>query len=83
MPTRESEIIIVGAGVFGLSTAVWLARDGYKNITVFDQMDYDETNYDPANGCSAASADINKIFRTAYGDQQECVLSFSTRELSS
>ncbi|KAF2165580.1 hypothetical protein M409DRAFT_66997 [Zasmidium cellare ATCC 36951] len=71
MPSHESEIIIVGAGVFGLSAALWLARDGYQKITVYDRTDYDATNYDPANGCSAASADINKIFRTAYGDQQE------------
>ncbi|KAK4496048.1 hypothetical protein PRZ48_013317 [Zasmidium cellare] len=70
MTSREPEIIIVGAGVFGLSTALWLARDGYKNITVFDRADYDARNYDPGYGCSAASADINKIFRTAYGDQQ-------------
>lgn len=82
MPNHQSEIIIVGAGVFGLSTALWLARDGYKNITVFDRSDYDATHYDPANGCSSASADINKIFRTAYGDQQECALLALTRKFA-
>ncbi|ORY56985.1 FAD dependent oxidoreductase [Pseudomassariella vexata] len=69
MPSADSKIIIVGAGVFGLSTALWLARDGYKDITVFDRCAFDTNYYNPANGCDGASSDINKIFRMAYGDK--------------
>ncbi|RVX67199.1 hypothetical protein B0A52_08633 [Exophiala mesophila] len=70
MVASESQIIIVGAGVFGLSTALWLARAGYKNITIFDRSPLDEGKYDPSKGCDGASADINKIFRTSYGIQE-------------
>ncbi|RDL31799.1 Uncharacterized protein BP5553_09201 [Venustampulla echinocandica] len=69
MASSDSNVIIVGAGVFGLSTALWLARAGYKNITVFDRGAYDKNYYAPFNGCDGASSDINKIFRMAYGDQ--------------
>lgn len=71
MTTVESRVIIVGAGVFGLSTALWIARSGYKNVTVFDRRAFDQTYYNPANGCDGASADINKIFRATYGTQQQ------------
>lgn len=33
----NSRVIVVGAGVFGLSTALELARKGYKNVTVVDR----------------------------------------------
>ncbi|KAH6989671.1 FAD dependent oxidoreductase [Ilyonectria sp. MPI-CAGE-AT-0026] len=69
MTTPSSSIIIVGAGVFGLSTALWLARSGYTNVTVFDRCAFDKNFYNPANGCDGASADINKVFRTAYGER--------------
>ncbi|CAH0015671.1 unnamed protein product [Clonostachys rhizophaga] len=66
---KTSRILIVGAGVFGLSTAIHAARRGYTNITVFDRQPYEQSNYDFDKGCDAASADINKIVRTAYGDE--------------
>ena len=50
MISPDSKVIIVGAGVFGLSTSLWLARGGYKNITVFDQRAFDKNFYDPSNG---------------------------------
>ena len=31
------KIVIVGAGCFGLSTALHLLRDGYKSVTVLDR----------------------------------------------
>jgi 2-polyprenyl-6-methoxyphenol hydroxylase-like FAD-dependent oxidoreductase len=34
---KDSRIIITGAGVFGLSTAVELVRKGYRNITIVDR----------------------------------------------
>ena len=71
MVSLDSSIIIVGGGVFGLSTALWLARGGYKNITVFDRCAFDKNYYNPSNGCDGASADINKVFRMAYGEKLE------------
>jgi len=68
---KEEAINIVGAGVFGLSTAIHLAQRGYKSVTVFDKQDYHSTRYNPFRGCDSASADINKIFRSAYGAQKE------------
>ncbi|PSN61690.1 putative sarcosine oxidase [Corynespora cassiicola Philippines] len=70
-PTKESPINIVGAGIFGLSTALHLARRGYKNVTVFDKQPYDKTRYSYFLGCDAASADLNKIIRSGYGSQVE------------
>ncbi|OGE50367.1 hypothetical protein PENARI_c017G11325 [Penicillium arizonense] len=70
MTIPESRVIIVGGGVFGLSTALWLARGGYKNVTIFDRCSFDKNHYNPSNGCDGASADINKIFRATYGAQE-------------
>lgn len=61
MPTtrledKDSPIVIVGAGVFGLSSAIHLATRGYTNVTVFDKQPYKETLYDFDLGCDAASA---------------------------
>ncbi|KAJ0330534.1 hypothetical protein COL922a_012432 [Colletotrichum nupharicola] len=69
MQSLDQKIIIIGAGVFGLSTALWIARGGYKDITIFDRCAFDKNFYDPSNGCDGASADINKVFRMAYGDK--------------
>lgn len=67
-------MIIVGSGVFGLSTTLWLARGGYKDVTIFDRCSFDQTFYNPADGCDGVSADINKIFRATYGAQVQYVL---------
>ena len=34
---KEDKIVIIGAGIFGLSTAYQLAREGYNNIIVVDR----------------------------------------------
>ncbi|GAB7354658.1 hypothetical protein MBLNU459_g5087t2 [Dothideomycetes sp. NU459] len=60
-------IIIVGAGVFGLTTALHLARRGYNNVHIFDKQPYHENGYLFSEGCDAASADENKILRASYG----------------
>ncbi|KAF9878833.1 FAD dependent oxidoreductase [Colletotrichum karsti] len=70
-PAKDDAIIIVGAGIFGLSTAVHLSRRGYTNVTVFDKQPYHKSLYSYFNGCDGASADMNKIIRSAYGSQTE------------
>ncbi|CAH0054767.1 unnamed protein product [Clonostachys solani] len=67
--SHESPIIIVGAGVFGLSSALYLAQAGYTNITVFDKQPYDKNAYSTADGADAASADFNKVMRMSYGEE--------------
>lgn len=71
MLTHDSTILIVGGGVFGLSTALHLARAGYRNITIFDRCAFDKNFYHPSKGCDGASADLNKVFRMAYADKIE------------
>lgn len=66
----SSSILIIGSGVFGLSTALWLARSGYTDITVLDMQDTASTGYDP-DKIDSASADINKIIRFSYGTEIE------------
>jgi hypothetical protein len=56
--SKEAPINIVGAGIFGLSTALHLARRGYKNVTVFDKQPYDDSLYSYLSGCDAASAGL-------------------------
>lgn len=57
---KNSQILIVGAGVFGLSTAFHLAQQGYKNIKVLDREDIPSPY--------SAGHDLNKIIRAEYED---------------
>ncbi|OAA38967.1 FAD dependent oxidoreductase [Beauveria brongniartii RCEF 3172] len=68
---KQDPIIIVGAGIFGLSTALHLASSGYSDVTVFDRHPVDKTRYSYFEGCDGASADASKIIRSAYGGQKE------------
>lgn len=60
-PAKDGSIIIVvGAGVFGLSAALHLARRGYQNVTVFDKQ--------PLNDApSGTIADQYRPIRCGYG----------------
>lgn len=51
--SHDSSILIIGAGTWGCSTALHLARRGYKNMTVLDPY--------PVPSPIAAGNDINKI----------------------
>lgn len=55
-PAKTDSIVVVGAGIFGLSTAIHLGERGYTNVCVFDKQPYEETVYSYLNGCDAASA---------------------------
>lgn len=68
---HDCKILIIGSGVFGISTALWLARSGYTGITVFDMQDTLTTGYNPDKGVDSASADWNKIIRFSYGNEIE------------
>jgi len=57
--SKSSPILIIGAGVFGLSTALHLGQRGYTNVTVIDKQPYDQTLYSYDQGCDAASAGRN------------------------
>ncbi|KZV84125.1 FAD dependent oxidoreductase [Exidia glandulosa HHB12029] len=62
---KTANIVIVGAGCFGLSTAYHLQQRGYTNITLLERA-----SSHPAP--DAASTDINKIVRSAYSDNFYC-----------
>jgi hypothetical protein len=59
-PAKTDPIAVVGAGIFGLSTAIYLALRGYSNVTVFDRQPYEQTLYNYLDGCDAASAGTSK-----------------------
>ncbi|KAK4061684.1 DAO domain-containing protein [Trichoderma simmonsii] len=60
-PSKHDSVIIVGAGAFGLSTALHLLREGYTDVTVLERGDEIPSRYSAAN-------DINKIIRAEYED---------------
>ncbi|GAP82339.1 putative FAD dependent oxidoreductase [Rosellinia necatrix] len=61
-PSKSDPIIIVGAGAFGLSTALHLAQAGYRDVTVFDKGAEIPSPFSAAN-------DLNKILRAEYEDE--------------
>ena len=71
--SKDSSVLIVGAGVFGLSSALHLALDGFTNITVLDRA--------PVPSPYSAGNDINKIVRAEYEDPfytELALVSYST-----
>lgn len=57
---KNERIIIVGAGVFGLSTALRLKEEGYTSVTVLDR------SIPPVP--DGSSNDISRVIRFDYGD---------------
>ncbi|KAH7233667.1 FAD dependent oxidoreductase [Fusarium tricinctum] len=57
---KDSSILIVGAGTFGISTAYHLAKRGYTNVTCIDRH--------PWPSLDSAGHDLNKIMRTEYDE---------------
>ncbi|KIL83712.1 hypothetical protein FAVG1_13061 [Fusarium avenaceum] len=58
--TKDSSILIVGAGAFGISTAYHLAKRGYTSVTCIDRH--------PWPSLDSAGHDLNKIMRTEYDE---------------
>jgi sarcosine oxidase/L-pipecolate oxidase len=69
VPKRTDKVIIVGAGVYGLSATLSLLKDGYTDVHLFDKNDYFVQHYSYFKGCDSASSDMNKIFRASYGEK--------------
>ena len=59
---KSEPVAILGAGAWGLSTALHLLDSGYTNITVFDQASEIPSPY-------SAAYDLNKIVRAEYEDE--------------
>lgn len=57
--SKSDPIVIVGAGVFGLSTALRLSEAGYTDITVLEKDSSVPSQFSAAN-------DLNKIIRVEY-----------------
>ncbi|KAL4770814.1 FAD dependent oxidoreductase [Aspergillus nidulans var. acristatus] len=58
---KSQRIVIIGAGVFGLSTALDLAQNGFSNVTVLDR------SMPPVP--DGSSNDISRVIRFDYGDK--------------
>ena len=59
--SKSDSIVIVGAGAFGLSTALHLSQAGYNDITVLEKDSEHPSQWSAAN-------DLNKIVRAEYED---------------
>ncbi|OKL59921.1 hypothetical protein UA08_04652 [Talaromyces atroroseus] len=62
MPSKDASIIIVGAGVFGLTLAHELCKRGYIRVTVLDR------HLPPVP--DGSSVDISRVIRSDYADAQ-------------
>ena len=58
--TKHSSIIIIGAGTWGCSASLHLARRGYKDVTVYDPF--------PVPSALSAGNDINKVLEGGERD---------------
>jgi sarcosine oxidase/L-pipecolate oxidase len=56
----QDHVVIVGAGTFGLSTALELLRKGHKNVTLIDSH--------PIPSPLSAGNDVNKVFQSTVED---------------
>ncbi|RYP43321.1 hypothetical protein DL768_009987 [Monosporascus sp. mg162] len=58
-----------GSGAFGISTALWLARSGYRDVGVLDMQGTGPaaTGYRPRAGVYSTLAGLNKIVRFNHG----------------
>ncbi len=61
MTSKPLSVIIVGAGIFGVTAALELRRRGY-NVALFDSG--------PLPRPEASSTDISKIIRIDYGTDE-------------
>ena len=61
MAPKDSPILILGGGAWGLSTALHMVNSGYVDITVIERAEQIPSRY-------SAAWDLNKIVRAEYED---------------
>ncbi|KAJ4264206.1 hypothetical protein NW762_005400 [Fusarium torreyae] len=69
---KNSSILIIGAGTFGISTAYHLKKRGYSNVTCVDRH--------PWPSLDSAGHDLNKIVRTEYDEPMYTQLALEALE---
>lgn len=73
MVDRNQKVLIIGGGTFGLSTALWLLRSRYTNVTVIDSRAL------PSQ--ISAGFDINKIVQSCYPEGRSLTNSLAIEAL--
>ncbi|CAK39420.1 hypothetical protein ASPNIDRAFT_180802 [Aspergillus niger ATCC 1015] len=73
--SKSDPIAIIGAGVFGLTTALHLSSNGFTNVSVFERDNQVPARY-------SAGHDINKIVRAEYEDPWYTELTLHTTNTS-
>lgn len=73
MVDRNQKVLIIGGGTFGLSTALWLLRARYTDVTIVD------SHVLPSQ--ISAGCDINKIIQSCYPEDQSFTNSLSIEAL--
>ena len=61
MARKDSPVLILGGGAWGLSTALHMINKGYIDITVIERAEQIPSRY-------SAAWDLNKIVRAEYED---------------
>lgn len=73
MLAKDSKILIIGGGTWGLSTALYLLRDDYTDVTIIDAEEIPSSR--------SAGNDINKIIRIGYTSEFHSKLELEAAEL--
>ena len=61
MTRKDSPVLILGGGAWGLSTALHMINSGYVDVTVIERAERIPSRY-------SAAWDLNKIVRAEYED---------------
>ena len=61
MARKDSPVLILGGGAWGLSTALHMSSSGYVDLTVIERAEQIPSRY-------SAAWDLNKIVRAEYED---------------
>ena len=61
MARKDSSVLILGGGAWGLSTALHMSNSGYVDLTVIERAEQIPSRY-------SAAWDLNKIVRAEYED---------------
>ncbi|EGV65396.1 FAD-dependent oxidoreductase [Yamadazyma tenuis] len=70
---KDKDVLIIGAGTFGLSSGLWLLRNGFKSVTIIDPK--------PLPSTLSAGYDINKIIQSAYPEDAAFTASLAVEAL--